>query len=120
MSLHVPDHAGASAVLDRAARRAPDAFAAGGRLRNLYAGAWHDTGTPTALVTPVDGTAIVEMAKVDAATAQEAVAAAGEAHRDWSKVPLAQRRERVVAAVEALAEARDDLALLLAWEIGKP
>ena len=120
MSLHVPDQASASAVLDRAAGSAPDAFAAGGRLRNLYAGSWHDEGTPTALVTPVDGTTIAEMAKIDAATAQEAVGAASEAHREWAKVPLAQRRERVVAAVQALAEVRDDLALLLAWEIGKP
>ena len=48
------------------------------------------------------------------------MAAAADAHRDWSKPSLAERRSRVTAAVDAQADARDDLALLLAWEIGKP
>ena len=48
------------------------------------------------------------------------MAAAADAHRDWSKTSLAERRSRVTAAVDALADARDDLALLLAREIGKP
>ncbi len=117
--LHVPDHASFTAVLGRAAQRAPEAFA-DGVLRNLYGGGWHEVGDPASLVSPVDGTSVTSLAKVDAPTAQQAVHAAAEAHVDWSRIPLAERHARVTAAVAALADARDDLALLLAWEIGKP
>ena len=41
-------------------------------------------------------------------------------HAEWSKIGLAERRERVTAAVDAMAHHRDLLALLLVWEIGKP
>ena len=44
-----------------------------------------------------------------------AIAAAG-----WSKVGLAERRERVTAAIDTMVLHRDLLALLLVWEIGKP
>ena len=118
-TLHVPDHASFTAVLGRAAQRAPEAFA-DGVLRNLYGGGWHEVGDPAPLVSPVDGTSVTSLAKVDAPTAQQAVHAAAAAHVDWSTIPLAERHARVTAAVAALADARDDLALLLAWEIGKP
>lgn len=72
------------------------------------------------MVTPVGGTPTTALPKVDAGTAQSAVAAAADAHRDWLKASLAERRSRVTAAVDALADARDDLAPLPAWEIGKP
>ena len=42
-------------VLARVAAAAPEALTAD-RLRNLYAGRWHDVGTPAELRTPVDGT----------------------------------------------------------------
>ena len=41
-------------------------------------------------------------------------------HADWSSVELDERKERVTAALDAMAGARDLLALLLVWEIGKP
>jgi acyl-CoA reductase-like NAD-dependent aldehyde dehydrogenase len=106
-------------VLARVAAAAPEAFAAD-RLRNLYAGRWHDAGTPAELRTPVDGTLLTQLAKLDAATAAGAVRAATAAHRVWSATPLAERKARVAAAVDALALHRDLLALTLAWEIGKP
>ncbi len=117
--LHVPTKFSYGTVLERASARAPDAFG-DGVLRNLYGGSWHQVGEAAPLVTPVDGTSVVSLAKVDGAIAQEAVAAAAEAHREWAATPLPERRARVEAAVAALADARDDLALLLAWEIGKP
>ncbi|MGH3311551.1 MAG: aldehyde dehydrogenase family protein, partial [Streptomyces sp.] len=40
-------------------------------------------------------------------------------HRAWRHVPLPERRARVAAALDALTEHRDLLALLLVWEIGK-
>ena len=108
--LHVPDHASFTAVLGRAAQRTPEAFA-DGVLRNLYGGGWHEMGDPAPLVSPVDGTSVTSLAKVDAPTAQQAVHAAAEAHIDWSTIPLAERQARVTAAVAALADARDDLAV---------
>src|SRR5690349_22943437 len=106
-------------VLARVAAAAPEALTAD-RLRNLYAGRWHDVGVPAELRTPVDGTLLIHLAKVDAGTAAEAVRAATAAHRRWAATPLAERRARVAAAVEALTAHRDLLALTLAWEIGKP
>jgi acyl-CoA reductase-like NAD-dependent aldehyde dehydrogenase len=41
-------------------------------------------------------------------------------HAEWAKVDLDDRRLRVTAAVDAMTEQRDLLALLLVWEIGKP
>ncbi len=118
-AVHVPAHHSASSTLDRARSLAPEAFV-GDRLRNLYDGRWQDAGTPATLLTPVDGTAFAEMGKVDRGTAAAAVAAAAQAHQVWAATPYAQRHARVEEAVEALAGARDELALLLAWEIGKP
>ena len=119
MPLHVPAHLSPAAALDGARAIAPEAFL-GDRLRNLYAGAWQDAGTPAVLLSPVDGSPLAEMGKVDPATAQHAVAAAADAHQAWGKVPYAERHARVSEAVEAMQGARDELALLLAWEIGKP
>ncbi len=119
MPRHVPARLSPSAVLSRARDLAPEAFV-GDRVRNLYGSSWQDAGTPATLTTPVDGTPFAEMGKVDQGTAQLAVAAAAEAHRTWGAVPWAERRARVAEAVELLQGARDELALLLAWEIGKP
>ena len=106
-------------VLARAAAVAPEAFASD-RLRNLYAGLWQDAGRPSPLSSPVDGSFLTNLSKLDAATAAAAVRAAKDQHRRWSGIWLAERRARVLAAVEALAEHRDLLALTLVWEIGKP
>ena len=118
-TLHVPAQAEFTAVLSRAAGRAPDAFG-DGYLRNLYAGQWRDVGEGSMMVTPVDGTETVALSKVGPEVGAEAVAAAADAHKTWAGTPLPERMSRVTAAVAALADARDDLALLLGWEIGKP
>ena len=119
MGLRIPENVQWSRVAERVARVAPGGFA-GDRLRNLYEGHWQDTGERSPMVTPVDQTTIGQLSKVDEPTALKAVVAAHQQHQEWGKVPLAERKQRVAAAVEAMTEARDDLALLLAWEIGKP
>jgi len=106
-------------VLARAAAVAPEAFATD-RLRNLYAGQWQDTGRPSPVISPVDGSTLINLSRVDAAVAANAVHAAAGQHRRWSGTWLAERRARVLAAVDALSEHRDLLALTLVWEIGKP
>ncbi|MFC7574935.1 aldehyde dehydrogenase family protein [Klenkia terrae] len=108
-----------AAVLGRSSGRAPDAFGTD-RLHNLVDGTWRPIGDPETLVSPVDGSKLTGLPKVSAGEAQHAVLASAAAHRDWATTPVAERKARVTAAVDALADARDDLALLLAWEIGKP
>jgi acyl-CoA reductase-like NAD-dependent aldehyde dehydrogenase len=103
----------------RAAALTPEAFT-GDRLHNLIEGRWQDTGTPSPLRTPVDGSQLALLPRLDAESANRAVRAAFAEHRDWSATPLDQRRARVEAALDALTEHRDLLALLLVWEIGKP
>ncbi|MFL6141564.1 MAG: aldehyde dehydrogenase family protein [Labedaea sp.] len=117
--LHVPENAQWSQLLERVAKVASAGFV-DDRLRNLHDGRWQDSGEPAPLVTPVDQTTLGQLSKVDEVTAQAAVAQAHEQHRQWAGVSLTDRKARVLAAVEAMTAARDDLALVLAWEIGKP
>jgi acyl-CoA reductase-like NAD-dependent aldehyde dehydrogenase len=98
---------------------APEAFTPD-RLLNLVRGDWHAVGTPGEHTTPLDGTAIPGPPRIDIAEAAAAVDFAVEQHGAWSATPLDERKARVSAAVDALAEHRDLLAMLLVWEIGKP
>ncbi|MFE7129808.1 aldehyde dehydrogenase family protein [Streptomyces sp. NPDC057638] len=98
---------------------APEAFQ-DDRVRNLWAADWHSDGTPAPATTPVDGSAITGPPKLDSTTAQSAVRAALDQHRAWRATPLAERRARVIATLDALTEHRELLSLLLVWEIGKP
>lgn len=118
-ALHVKPGTEWSSVLDRAATAAPEAFGEG-RLKNLVGGEWLSNGTDEMLTSPVDGSSLINLPKLSVEEAQAAVHAATQQHREWQNVPLAERKKRVLAAVEAMTEVRDDLALLLAWEIGKP
>ena len=106
-------------VYARCVAAAPEAFD-NDRLRNLSGGEWRRSGVPGDHVTPVDGTPIPGPPRVGRDEAEAAVAAACEEHEEWSKVDLGERQQRVTAAVDALTEHRDLLALLLVWEIGKP
>jgi acyl-CoA reductase-like NAD-dependent aldehyde dehydrogenase len=118
-ALHVPAFASWEAVLAASSALAPGAFD-GNRLRNLHEGRWQPTGTPSPVTSPVDGTVLARLPKLDGQVALSAVHSAALEHAEWGKVPLAERSVRVTAAVAAMTEARDTLALLLAWEIGKP
>jgi acyl-CoA reductase-like NAD-dependent aldehyde dehydrogenase len=117
--LHVKPGTEWAAVLGRASAVAPEAFGSD-RLFNLIDGAWRPTGDPEVLVSPVDGAKLIGLPRLSAGEARHAVLTAAEAHARWAATPVAERKARVSAAVEAMAEHRDILALLLAWEIGKP
>ncbi|MDT3440573.1 MULTISPECIES: aldehyde dehydrogenase family protein [unclassified Pseudofrankia] len=107
-------------VFARASDTAPEAFG-DGRLLNLWGGRWRVSGVPLAhSVSPVDGSPIAGPPMIQLDEAREAIGASCEEHRRWRDVPLAERRARVTAAVDALDAHRDTLALLLVWEIGKP
>ncbi|GAB3501053.1 aldehyde dehydrogenase family protein [Nocardiopsis coralliicola] len=108
-----------SALYARVSAAAPEAFAAD-RVRNAWGGQWRGDGTPRPAYSPVDGTEIAGPPMVGTETAEAAVRAAADAHRAWGAVPLPERTARVRAALDAWRAHRDDLALALAWEIGKP
>jgi acyl-CoA reductase-like NAD-dependent aldehyde dehydrogenase len=103
----------------RCVQKAPEAFDSD-RLRNLTRGEWRRVGVPGDHVNPVDGSPIPGPPRIDHDEAVAAVAHACREHEEWSSVELDERRRRVTAAVDAMTEHRDLLALLLVWEIGKP
>jgi acyl-CoA reductase-like NAD-dependent aldehyde dehydrogenase len=119
MSLRLAPGTAWTETLRRAVAAAPEAFT-DDRLHNLVEGQWRDSGTPAPLRTPVDGTVLAHLPRLDADTAQRAVSAAAAEHRAWAATPLDERRVRVVAALDELTAQRDLLAMLLVWEIGKP
>jgi acyl-CoA reductase-like NAD-dependent aldehyde dehydrogenase len=98
---------------------APEAFESD-RIRNLLHGEWQRVGVPGHHVTPVDLSPIQGPPRVERDIAASAVEHARDQHAAWSKVGLAERRERVTAAIDSMVLHRDLLALLLVWEIGKP
>ncbi|MCW2939898.1 MAG: aldehyde dehydrogenase [Actinomycetia bacterium] len=98
---------------------APEAFDED-RVRNHWDGRWHRDGAPVPATSPVDGTSIAGPPLLSAAPATAAVRASLDRHREWRHVPLAERKARVGAVLDALTEHRDLLSLLLTWEIGKP
>ncbi|WP_428951220.1 aldehyde dehydrogenase family protein [Streptomyces sp. cg35] len=98
---------------------APEAFR-DDRVLNLWDGAWQADGRALPATTPVDGSPIAGPPRLDADTAHQAVRACLDQHRAWRHVPLAERRARVAATLDALTERRELLSLLLVWEIGKP
>ncbi|GIJ45435.1 aldehyde dehydrogenase [Virgisporangium aliadipatigenens] len=103
----------------RCVSAAPEAFDPDGLL-NHWGAAWRPDGFALPSVSPVDGSAIAGPPRIDRDTATAAVRAAADRHADWRHVPLADRKARVGAALDALNEHRDLLAMLLVWEIGKP
>ncbi|HEX6077227.1 MAG TPA: aldehyde dehydrogenase family protein [Micromonosporaceae bacterium] len=117
--LHVPAHLRWESVLARAVSLTPEGFGTD-RTCNLVGGEWVDTGEPSAVTTPVDGTTLLNLPMLDAAQAGDAVRRAAERHREWGGMPLRERKARVSAAVEMMSEHGDLLAHLLMWEIGKP
>jgi len=119
MSLRLAPGTAWSDVLSRAVAAAPEAFT-DDRLHNLIEGEWRDGGTPSPLHTPVDGTLLGYLPRLDAEAAQRAVVASAAEHHSWADTPLDARRVRVVAALEELTAHRELLAQLLVWEIGKP
>ncbi|NEB78897.1 aldehyde dehydrogenase [Streptomyces sp. SID14478] len=98
---------------------APEAFR-DDRVLNLWNGTWQADGRALPATTPVDGSPIAGPPRLDADTAHRAVRASLDQHRAWRHVPLAERRARVAATLDALTRHRELLALLLVWEIGKP
>jgi acyl-CoA reductase-like NAD-dependent aldehyde dehydrogenase len=108
-----------SDVYRRCHEVAPEAFDAD-RLLNLWGGRWRRTGSPLHSLSPVDGMPITGPPMMEQEEAREAIRATLDEHKEWRDLPLAERKARVAAAVDAMDAHRDLLAHLLVWEIGKP
>jgi acyl-CoA reductase-like NAD-dependent aldehyde dehydrogenase len=119
MALQVKPGTSWDEVYARARSAAPEAFDAD-RILNLVGGDWQRLGEPGDHVNPVDGAPIQGPPRVSHDEAASAVAHALGEHKSWGEVDLDERKDRVKAAVDAMQGERDTLALLLAWEIGKP
>ncbi len=80
------------------------------------------TGTCTALVTPRDGSVIAHIPDASAEDVEQAVSAARAAFRagTWSKLSPRERGDVLIRWADLLDENRDEMALLISLEMGKP
>jgi succinate-semialdehyde dehydrogenase/glutarate-semialdehyde dehydrogenase len=84
-------------------------------------GQWREgAGETIAVEDPSTGDTLVEIASATAADAKAALDAAVEAQIEWRSHPPRERGEILRRAYEVLNERKDDLALLMTLEMGKP
>ena len=106
-------------IFDKARAVAPDAFDQTS-IRNLIGGSWQVLGNQIEHLSLVDQQPIIGPSMLSLSQTEEAVRQAVLMDKDWSKLPLDERKSRVSKALELLAENRDLIAQFLIWEIGKP
>ena len=85
----------------------------------LAAGEWLETGEWGEVKSPYDGTVVGRVAEGDAALVDRAVKAAHEAF-ETADFPQYERAALLDRAAALVRERRDDLALAIAAEAGKP
>lgn len=71
-------------------------------------------------ISPVDGSVYVEREQASAAEVDAALASAVIAQRAWCEVPIAERARLCSAMVDAFVARRDELAMELTWQMGRP
>jgi acyl-CoA reductase-like NAD-dependent aldehyde dehydrogenase len=71
-------------------------------------------------ITPIDGTLYVERPLSDRREIAARVERARAAQRDWRRAPLAERVDLLHAAVAAFVARRDEIALEITWQMGRP
>ena len=79
-----------------------------------------ESGRTFDAINPATGAAFARVSRGSRADAQRAIAAANQARKTWSKVPLWERAALCMAMADALAAQTDDLADVLCTELGKP
>jgi succinate-semialdehyde dehydrogenase/glutarate-semialdehyde dehydrogenase len=90
--------------------------------KQLYIGGeWRDGSKGTlAVEDPATGEVLCEVADASAGDAKAALDAAVAAGAEWSQHPPRERGEILRRAFEAIIERKDELALLMTLEMGKP
>src|SRR5215213_93816 len=85
-------------------------------------GEWRDAkeGGTLAVEDPATGESLCEVADAQPEDSLAALDAAVEAQADWAKHPPRQRGEILRSAFEIITERKDELALLMTLEMGKP
>ncbi len=71
-------------------------------------------------ISPIDGSVYAERIPLTLAEARDAATRAGAAQVNWSRLPLQQRIDRVLAGVERLGEMNSEIVTELAWQMGRP
>ncbi|MFL5827275.1 MAG: NAD-dependent succinate-semialdehyde dehydrogenase [Thermoleophilaceae bacterium] len=85
-------------------------------------GEWRDAreGGTLPVEDPATGETIAEVADATVDDAMDALAAATEKQDEWAAVPPVERGEILHRAFQMIIERKDDLALLMTLEMGKP
>jgi len=78
-----------------------------------------DDGATFAVTNPVNGELITEVARVGAAETARAIAAAGEAMREWARKPAKARAGILRRWFDLMMENQEDLAIIMTAEQGK-
>ncbi|MGI5160911.1 NAD-dependent succinate-semialdehyde dehydrogenase [Microbispora sp. CA-102843] len=96
---------------------------AGSVPKGVFAGGeWRESGSGAVLAVddPGTGATIAEVADAGVEDGLAALAAAADAQASWSATPPRERGEILRRAFELIVSRRDDLALLMTLEMGKP
>lgn len=71
-------------------------------------------------ISPVDGTVFAERPVLSSEAANQAAKEAKQAQADWSKRPLQERIDLVLAGVAAVGAMNNEIVPELAWQMGRP
>ena len=71
-------------------------------------------------ISPVDGSVVARRRIATDPEIAEALAAARQAQREWSRVPLAERKAKVLAFLEIIRAQNDEIVPELAMQMGRP
>ena len=88
--------------------------------RMLIGGELVAGATEIDVINPATETVIARCPVASEAQLDDAVAAATEAFKSWSRTSLAERRDKLLALADALEERAEEFAHLLTLEQGKP
>jgi succinate-semialdehyde dehydrogenase / glutarate-semialdehyde dehydrogenase len=83
---------------------------------------WRDAGdgAPLEVEDPATGAALCELPSASVQDGLDALDSAGRAQLEWAATPARSRGELLRRAFEAVVERREDIALLITLEMGKP
>jgi succinate-semialdehyde dehydrogenase/glutarate-semialdehyde dehydrogenase len=89
---------------------------------SLVGGEWRDVGEgdPIAVEDPATGETLVELPAASVEDGTAALDAAARAQQRWAETPARDRAELLRDAFEAVTERREEFALLITMEMGKP
>src|SRR5215813_1293458 len=72
------------------------------------------------IISPIDGSVYAERPVARDGEIDAAVRAARAALPEWKAVPVAERKRYILAFLDALLAMNDDIAVELAWQMGRP